>query len=438
MSDLRYITALTAICFMSCVSAVAADSLRVAARLSEIAVGYSATSVNAAVFRNNSVVTFGRSQYASFYDADGFLMLAKRRVGSDRWTVKRTQYKGNVADAHNIISIMVDGKGYLHVAFNHHDVPLNYCRSVAPGSLELGSLEPMTGSDENSVTYPEFYRLADGDLLFVYRSGKSGRGNLVMNRYDLNTGKWSRVHDVLIDGEGQRSAYWQLCTDKAGIIHLSWVWRETWGVETNHDLCYARSRDGGKTWEKSNGERYELPITAANAEYAWRIPQNSELINQTGMAADDDGKPFIATYWRDAADSIPQYRMVWNDGRSWHCRRVSDRTTPFSLSGGGTKMIPISRPRILVNGTKAYILFRDVERGSRVSVYEIDTVNDRKVAVADLIDFAVDAWEPTFDTCLWTDSRQLNVFVQKVGQGDGEQLSDTTPQPVSVLEVDLH
>lgn len=101
-------------------------------------------------------------------------------------------------------------------------------------------------------------------------------------------------------------------------------------------------------------------------------------------------------------------------------------------------MIPISRPRILVNGTKAYILFRDVERGSRVSVYEIDTVNDRKVAVADLIDFAVDAWEPTFDTCLWTDSRQLNVFVQKVGQGDGEQLSDTTPQPVSVLEVDLH
>ena len=102
-----------------------------------------------------------------------------------------------------------------------------------------------------------------------------------MNRYDLNTGKWSRVHDVLIDGEGQRSAYWQLCTDKAGTIHLSWVWRETWGVETNHDMCYARSRDGGKTWEKSNGERYELPITAANAEYAWRIPQNSELINQT-------------------------------------------------------------------------------------------------------------------------------------------------------------
>lgn len=29
----------------------------------------------------------------------------------------------------------------------------------------------MTGKDEDDVTYPEFYRMPDGDLLFVYRSG---------------------------------------------------------------------------------------------------------------------------------------------------------------------------------------------------------------------------------------------------------------------------
>lgn len=437
MNLIRHITAVAAASLMWCAYVTAADSIHVDTKLSDVGVGYSATSVNAAVFRNSSIVTFGKQQYVSYYDAEGWLTIAKRRLGTDKWTVRRSQYKGNVADAHNVISIMVDGDGYLHAAFNHHDVPLNYCRSVAPGSLELGPLEPMTGVDESSVTYPEFYRLADGSLLFVYRSGRSGRGNLIMNRYDLNTRTWSRLHDVLIDGEDKRSAYWQLCSDKEGTIHLSWVWRETWGVETNHDICYARSRDGGKTWEKSDGGKYSLPITAANAEYAWRIPQKSELINQTGMAADAEGHPYISTYWREGNDSVPQYRMVWNDGKEWRCRCVSDRTTPFSLSGGGTKMIPISRPRILVDGHKAYILFRDVERGSRVSMYEVDTRNGGKTSVADLTDFQVDAWEPTFDTCLWTYCRRLSVFVQRVGQGDGERLSDMEPQPVSVLDVKL-
>ena len=56
--------------------------------------------------------------------------------------------------------------------------------------------------------------------------------------------------------------------DQSGTIHLSWVWRETWHVETNHDLCYARSFDGGRTWYKTNGQKYELPIRLGNAEYA--------------------------------------------------------------------------------------------------------------------------------------------------------------------------
>ena len=51
-----------------------------------------------------------------------------------------------------------------------------------------------------------------------------------------------------------------------------------WHVETNHDICYARSFDNGVTWYKTSGERYELPIKLSNAEYACRLPQNCELI----------------------------------------------------------------------------------------------------------------------------------------------------------------
>ncbi|CAN5754751.1 hypothetical protein BH24BAC1_BH24BAC1_09980 [soil metagenome] len=120
----------------------------------------------------------------------------------------------------------------------------------------------------------------------------------MINRYDRQEKRWQRGHDILIDGEGQRNAYWQATLDGRGVIHVSWVWRESPDVASNHDLGYARSADGGRTWQMSAGETYALPITAANAEYAHRIPEKSELINQTSMTADAEGRPYIATYWR--------------------------------------------------------------------------------------------------------------------------------------------
>ena len=406
-------------------------------QLVRVGEGYSNTSVNTTVFRNSPLVTDGDTQYISYYDPEGYLVLGKRRIGSAEWTLKRSQYKGNVADAHNVISMMVDGEGYIHVSFDHHGHPLNYCRSVAPGSLELGPKEAMTGTDEQDVTYPEFYKMPDGDLIFVYRSGASGRGNLIMNRYDLNTHRWERVQDILIDGEGQRNAYWQLYVDEKGTIHLSWVWRETWMVETNHDLCYASSPDGGKTWYTSAGEPYTLPIRKGNAEYAWHIPQNSELINQTSMCTDAEGHPYIVTYWRDPDSDVPQYRVVWNDGTRWNMREVMKRTLAFSLKGGGTKMIPIARPRIVVDGNKACFVFRDAERGSKVSMAYTDDLRKGEWKVKDLTGFSVEAWEPSLDTELWKQQKRLHLFVQTAYQGDGEKAVEKEPTPVYVLEVDM-
>ncbi|MDL2213722.1 BNR-4 repeat-containing protein, partial [Bacteroides sp. OttesenSCG-928-N06] len=409
------------------------------AHLSLVGNGYSKTSVNTTVFRNNSLVTHKNKQYIAYYDADCRLTLGKRKLGTDAWQIVQTPYTGNCADAHNVISLMVDGDGYLHLSFDHHGHPLKYCKSTAPESLELGELMPMTGNDEDNVTYPEFYCLPGGDLIFVYRSGSSGRGNLVMNRYSLKTRRWERVQNALIDGENQRNAYWQLYVDRKGTIHLSWVWRETWLVETNHDLCYARSKDGGKTWEKSDGTRYALPINAANAEYAWRIPQNSELINQTSMTADRAGNPYIATYWRDADSDVPQYRLVWFDGSTWKQQQVSNRKTPFSLSGGGTKMIPIARPRLVMKekgkAIKAYYIFRDVERGSKVSMAYSDDILSGEWTYKDLTHFPVDAWEPGHDTELWKKKEWLHLFIQRTAQGDGERMVDVDVQPVYVLEL---
>jgi len=384
------------------------------------------------------LVTFHHWQYIAYYDKQGYVVLGKRKFNADKWQLKRTPYKGNVSDAHNVISIMVDGDGYLHMAWDHHNNRLHYAKSKTPGSLEMGNETPMTGKFENKVSYPEFYRMQNGNLIFLYRDGGSGNGSLVVNQYNCKTKTWKQLHSNLIDGEGQRNAYWQACIDTKGTIHLSWVWRETPDVATNHDLAYACSKDGGITWQKSNGEKYQLPVTASNAEYAFRVPQKSELINQTSMFTDDEGYPYIATYWREEGTTIPQYHVVYKTNDSWTKEVIDFRKTPFSLSGQGTRRIPISRPQIIAwkadEKLSIALVFRDEERGSRVSAAINNNIGKEKWSIVDLTSTSVGSWEPTYDTELWKEKKLIHLFIQNVEQMDAEGQAKIPPQVIEVLE----
>ena len=155
------------------------------------------------------------------------------------------------------------------------------------------------------------------------------------------------------------------------------------------------------------------------------------------MSADEQGHPYIATYWRDSNSQVPQYRLVWNDGKTWHQSQVSARRTPFSLSGGGTKMIPIARPRLVINDGKAFYVFRDEEQGSKVSMAYTTDLYSGKWNMIDLTGFPVYAWEPSYDTELWKDRQIFQLFVQCTRQGDGERTEEMEPQTVYVLETDL-
>src|SRR5690606_22492389 len=127
------------------------------------------------------------------------------------------------------------------------------------------------------------------------------------------------------------NAYWQAFVDQKGSIHISWVWRESPNVASNHDMCYARSDDGGRTWMKSTGEKYTLPINTSNAEYIARIPQNHELINQTSMYVDKKGIPYIASYWCSEQSKVPQYHVIYLDKDGWQVKDLGFRTQAFSL-----------------------------------------------------------------------------------------------------------
>jgi hypothetical protein len=404
---------------------------------SPVGYGWSNNSINTVKFRKNALTSFKNFQFIAYYDADGTLVLGKRKLNSTHWQTTKTVYKGNVKDAHNSISIAVDGDGYLHISWDHHDTKLRYAKSKLPLSLDLGDEESMTGISEQKVTYPEFYNLPNGNLLFFYRSGSSGRGNMVINSYNLKDKKWSQLQTNLLNGENNRSAYWQAKVDQQGVIHLSWVWRESWDVSTNHDLCYARSKDGGITWEKSNGEKYTLPITVASAEIAWKIPQKSSLINQTSMTTDAKGNPYIASYWSE--NTIPQFQIVYLENGIWKKTNTAFRNTSFYLGGGGTKQIPISRPDVLIKekgkNRYLYLLFRDKERDNKIALAYTNLDKDNAWKVKDLSTTTVGEWEPNYDISLWDKRNKLHIFVQDVNQIDGEGLAKTEPTMIQVLEI---
>ncbi len=415
--------------------------------VSEISPGWAQNSVNCPIFRKNAVISDDAFQFVAFYNAEGKVVIAKRAINGDNssaaWEQKTTAFEGNVKDAHNSISIMLDGDGYLHLSWDHHNNPLHYTRSITPYGLEFPETSPiMTGELEQAVSYPEFYQFSNGDLLFAYRDGGSGNGNLVLNRYDLAGKFWHRLQENLIDGEGARNAYWQLCIDSNDTIHISWVWRETPNVSSNHDLSYARSEDGGNTWKRSDGTTYDLPIHLSNAEVVHKIPQQSNLINQTSMTTDAKNQPYIATYYRENPGEVTQFHVIYLQDTTWRHSTATRRSLDFELEGIGSRSIPVSRPQLLVQSsansgkTQLSLLYRDEQFANQICLTQA-SLPELQWTTTILHPEDMGRWEPNYDSYRWQKYHQLHLFLQTVGQGQAETLASVEPQMVSVLECPL-
>lgn len=415
---------------------------------------WAGSSVNVLAGVHQTLFTESTYQFTAFYDAEGYLTLGKRRLGEDRWQLHKTVHRGNVRDTHNHVSLVVDGDKYLHVAWDHHNNVLHYARSIAPGSLQLDEPESMVGSQEQSVTYPQFFRLPDGDLLFQYRDGSSGNGQLVMNRYSIKSRRWQRIHSSLIDGQGKRSAYWDMTQDKLGHLHLAWIWRETPDLSSNHDIAYARSPDGGRSWTTLNGTPLKLPLNQANADYAIKIPPKSNLMNPPVVAVDNEGHPFIASYWSPKPKAKPRYHVLYATEGHWEQMEGPEADEYFGLNGNGTRHPPMSRPVLLVGSPpQSSAETAQAEEIDGVHLIYRNHLGQLVAASADklgqpawrerlLIKDSLGAWEPTVDPVQWSRFGQVQMLVQPVEQLDGDDqggtqnpATETKEPPSSPLEL---
>ncbi|WNM24366.1 BNR repeat-containing protein [Demequina capsici] len=404
---------------------------------------WAGTSVNATSFRRNASVvgTYAGKEFeaVAYYDAAAQVVLARRDEGASGWTVSGTGLYGDPDDAHNVISLGVDGNGTLHLAWGVHNAQLRYATSAAGGrgAFVRGTI---LGDDESRVTYPQFYARSDGGLYLMYRDGVSGNGTVVLDRFDATTLTWSRIATSLISGDGERSPYWEAVVDSQDRLHVMWTWRDTPDVASNHDIMYAVAADDtGLTWTDSSGAEYDLPITADTAEVAVAVPQGSNLMNQTGLTVDADDRPYLATYW--AEGGITQYRVVTRTAApgGWTVLDTGIRNTTFEMAGAGTKALPLARPDIAVSGSGTdaviHLLIRDDERDGAFSI--ATSVAGGEWHVRDVTAGSdLGWWEPTYDRDAWRRQGLLTVYVQRLIQTDGDSGAPARRSPAYLVTVD--
>ncbi len=283
------------------------------------------------------LLTHGAHQYAAYYNAKHQMTVAKRALGSETWTREHLPSKIGW-DSHNYITMAVDKDGILHLAGNMHAVPLIYFRSEKPGDIRTFKKLAMTGESEGRATYPKFLTNLDGELVFNYRNGGSGRGMRIYNIYDRKTRTWSRLLDApLLDGQGKRNAYpLGPVRGPDGLFHMMWVWRDTPDCETNHDLSYARSRDLVH-WETITGEKVQLPMTLSNkALIVDPIPSGGGIINGSAkLSFDRKNRPLINYHKNDANGHMQLYVTRYENG-GWNRKQLTRWDKPVIFKGRGS------------------------------------------------------------------------------------------------------
>jgi len=327
--------------------------------------------LNGESFQQDAIVSFGGYQYAAFWNTNRSVVLARRTVPDTDGDLPGawekfdfTDHQLSADDAHNTISLGVSpADGVLHVAFDHHNSPLHYRRSVAglltdPENVSWSSgsfsetTSNLTGSGNVTLlTYPRFVTRPSGDrLLLSARLGESGSGDEYLWEYDATTQMWQEIGEY-IDGtsDGINAYLHGLAYDSDGErLYAAWCWRESPDASTNFGLYFAYSDDHGRTFQSDAGavvgQADQTPLTRDTAGLeVWDIPQERGLINQEHMIVDAEGRVHVLlSHMADTesnradftqARTVSEYFVYTRLGPGeWH-RRALDQPSILNFRG---------------------------------------------------------------------------------------------------------
>jgi hypothetical protein len=243
---------------------------------------------------------------------------------------------------HTQASIIVDKNGYIHVAYNMHNMPWQYSISEKPENINnfifLGDpvdtrdLQAVKSAKYNytykgraaipgmQITYPAFFKNNTGDIYITYRFAMRPRLNWGkrsfaggLAKYDITTRNWTPIGKKLtIDSIGVDLPYGQKSTtetpftfedswsiylinlafDANNEMHIVWNWREGGAGRDTTSPTYAFSNDD-KNFVSIKGKPYTLPISWNQKDVIGNLDEQVKLYSAKSLAVGDDGTVYV-------------------------------------------------------------------------------------------------------------------------------------------------
>jgi len=245
-----------------------------------------------------------------------------------------------VYDDHGYPVLTVDSKGYLHIVYDGHQIPLKYKRSLRPNDASAWTTSEELGQ---LGTYPHLF-VGAGDQLFVFYRERGNSYDRWVEQMQTKPvgGSWSTPKTVLDaewkpnDPASDFSVLVQrvhLGQDK--VIYMTWSWQPR-QAQYDLDVGFAKSTDFGETWTWAGGTRYTLPIRrTGDQEKLWS--GNYPLYGQTAVAANKNGQVLVLLQeYDDDWSNARIHQRLWTDG-SWSVDTIATGVLSASImidSGG--------------------------------------------------------------------------------------------------------
>ena len=227
-------------------------------------------------------------------------------------------------DAHRNPTLLMDDNGHLYVFYGAHNDPTLVLRSERPH--EIGAWRACADIVDPTTSYPQPYQLLPGEMFVSYRERSGGwRSRVSRDRGET----WEEPVDIV---EFEESDIYAVSIAETGdyprSIHLAWS-RLGGGTEeeirTKHlwarryNIYYARSDDGGRTWVRSNGTPYSLPVSEPEAENIYDCGERGVWLKDFQLGP--DGRPLILFVDADPFTYVSHWKCGRLCGDGW---RFSD------------------------------------------------------------------------------------------------------------------
>lgn len=391
---------------------------------------WASSSINTPAYRQQPVLaTDDGGSVVGFYDDQGVACLSS--LGPDGTPRARVRMlprlqESLLGDGHCTISLGMDAGGSVHAVFGAHgNLPL--VARVAPVLLQAGAGESdvVATPGLEPITYPALIRVGE-ELQLWFRADP--QSEIRRCRFELSSGVWGPDEVMLQPGPGETVYMNQLAVDGTRLA-LSWMLRlpSTDGSVRNQGLWLLVSADGGASWRDRSGQAQALPASRPAGALVVDLPPERQSLNQTASCFGPDGTLYLTLYARDEAGRHQVWLATLAPGAAaLVVEPVSDNATSFDLAGGGTLVLPLSRPQVVASVDAVHVVYRlrgQVVLASR-AVAPGSAWQRRPFDFGDL-----GVWEPSLGGDHWRRWQRLVVYLQSTRQGPRDTASPGPPTP---------